>query len=261
MTQTDRLLPHLGETVQNTEFCSAVDLSRPIKPRATDDVTPEAFLTELIAEGQLKDAIRLTARALHPQHAVEWARNCVGDALGESPAKRDADLLAMADAWLADPANEDLRREAMETAERAEYDGPSAWVLAAAGWSGGSIAPITAPPVPPPPGLCQRAASGAVVIAVGLDHKLADERAQRYLDQVLDYAQLEPPAEPVAAPPEPEPAQQDQAPRIRSLVRGPEPAPEPTSEPTPKPDPDKPDSNKPNPPPGGSLLRKRNDRR
>lgn len=256
MTQTDRLLPHLGETVKNTEFCAAVDLSRPVKPRATDDVTPEEFLAELISENLRKDAIRVAARALHPQHAVEWARACVGDALGEKPAKRDADLLAHADEWLADPANEELRRGAMETAERAEYDGPSAWVLAAAGWSGGSIAPITAPPVPPPPGLCQRAASGAVVIAVGLDHKRADERAQRYLDSVLDYAQLDPPTEPVAAPePEPEP---EQAPRIRSLVRGPTPEPAPETTATPQAEPDAPAPPKPAP---GSLLRKRNDRR
>lgn len=214
-----QLLPHIPPDTEARPFCEPVDLSDEAKELLADLMTVEQFLGAMIAAKHFLDAIRLVARAIAPIQAVAWAHECVGEVLPPEKGSPDDELFRLTEDWLAEP-DEKLRRGAMDKAAEVGYDGAAAWVVAAIGWSGGSIAPITAPPVDPPDGLGGRAASGAIIIAAVVDIDTIVKTSRRFLDRGLEIA-AERPAKPVVPGPEPEaePMPEDKPAEIRSLSR------------------------------------------
>jgi hypothetical protein len=123
-------------------------------------------LDELLNRGLPADALVLVARVLPKRYVVAWACECFRSALSGMPEASPADRagLALAQQWLADPAEEN-RRAALDFAEQGEFGTPGAWLAASAGWNGGSLAPRGYDPIPPPEHLPAEAAVAALRLA------------------------------------------------------------------------------------------------
>lgn len=125
-----------------------------------------ACLTQLLERGLPTDALVLVARALPKRYVVAWACECFKTLLANRPRTSDVDRagLALAQQWLADPA-EEKRRAALDFAEAGEFGTPGAWLAASAGWNGGSLLPRGYDPIPPPDHLPAEAAVAALRLA------------------------------------------------------------------------------------------------
>ena len=123
-------------------------------------------LDELLDRGLPADALMLVARVLPKRYVVAWACECFRSVLIGMPGATPADRagLALAQQWLADPAEEN-RRAALDFAEQGEFGTPGAWLAASAGWNGGSLAPRGYDPIPPPDHLPAEAAVAALRLA------------------------------------------------------------------------------------------------
>jgi hypothetical protein len=123
-------------------------------------------LGELLDRGLPADALVLVARVLPKRYVVAWACECFKSLLVGLPQASAADRagLALAQQWLADPAEEN-RRAALDFAEQGEFGTPGAWLAASAGWNGGSLAPRGYDPIPPPEHLPAEAAVAALRLA------------------------------------------------------------------------------------------------
>jgi hypothetical protein len=122
-----------------------------------------ACLEELLNRGLPSDALVLVARALPKRYVVAWACDCLKTAFAKDPQTTDVDRagLALAQAWLSDPTD-DNRRAAMDYAERGAFGSPGAWIAACAGWCGGSLLPKGYDVVAPPDHLPAEAAVAAL---------------------------------------------------------------------------------------------------
>lgn|GEM_PF-955393 len=120
-------------------------------------------LDELIGRGLPADALAVVARTLPKRYVVAWACDCLKGVFASDPATSNVDRagLALAQAWLADPTEEN-RRAALEFAERGEFASPGAWLAASAGWCGGSLLPKGYDVVAPPDHLPAEAAVAAL---------------------------------------------------------------------------------------------------
>lgn len=125
-----------------------------------------ACLAQLMERGLPTDALVLVARALPKRYVVAWACECFKSLLPNRPRTSDVDRagLALAQQWLADPA-EEKRRAALDFAEAGEFGSPGAWLAASAGWNGGSLLPRGYDPIPPPDHLPAEAAVAALRLA------------------------------------------------------------------------------------------------
>ena len=109
-------------------------------------------------------ATRVFAHALPKREAVWWACMCAGHTTPAEPAAADTKARELAELWVRQQTDE-VRRAAMEEARRAGFQSPEAWAAVAAFWSAGSLAPPSAPVVPPPAHLAGIAVAGAVALA------------------------------------------------------------------------------------------------
>jgi hypothetical protein len=110
------------------------------------------------------EATRVLAHALPKREAVWWACMC---ALHTAPAdlpEADRKVRELAENWVRQQ-NMETARAAMAEARRTGFQSPEAWAGVGAFWSGESLAPAEAPPVPPPPHLTGVAVAGAVALA------------------------------------------------------------------------------------------------
>jgi hypothetical protein len=121
---------------------------------------------ELLDRGLPTDALTVVARVLPKRYVTAWACECFKSVLANQPVATAADRagLALAQQWLADPAEEN-RRAALDFAEQGEFGTPGAWLAASAGWNGGSLAPRGYDPIPPPDHLPAEAAVAALRLA------------------------------------------------------------------------------------------------
>ena len=121
---------------------------------------------ELLDSGLPTDALAVVARVLPKRYVTAWACECFKSVLAGRPVATAADRagLALAQQWLADPAEEN-RRAALDFAEQGEFGTPGAWLAASAGWNGGSLAPRGHDPIPPPDHLPAEAAVAALRLA------------------------------------------------------------------------------------------------
>lgn len=146
-------------------------------------------IAKLDAAGFRSEAARLAAHALPKRQAVWWACMCARAV--PVPELTEADLAALvaAEAWVRKPTDEPTRRAAMAAAEKTGFKSPEAWAAVGAFWSGGSMAPESAPPVPPADHFTGLAVSGAVVLAaVRIKPERAPQRLGRFLDAAREIA-------------------------------------------------------------------------
>jgi len=117
----------------------------------------------LSAAGLSLDAARVLVAVLPKRALVQWAVSCLALAPPAAESLRALDETAAehVSAWL-DSESEDARLAALRFAEEGKFAGPAHWVAAAAGWSGGSLAPPGGPLVVPPDQLVGEAVLAAV---------------------------------------------------------------------------------------------------
>ena len=123
---------------------------------------PPKFCERLVERKLLVDAIRFLAQALPPREAVFWALQCVRETGAQEP--DDGQMLALAERWVKSPSD-DGGRAGFALAEKSGFKSGAAWVAVGCFWCGPSLAPASAPAVPPAPGLAGKAASGAILLA------------------------------------------------------------------------------------------------
>jgi hypothetical protein len=151
-------------TTKIEDIARGVTFSGPARALLSESRNPRDLLGRLLAKGLAYDAARLVVRALPKPYCVAWTCECIrSDAARRPLGSADALCLESAEAWLRDDADES-RRLAADRAAAANYATPSAWVAAAAGWSGGSLSPRGYAVVPPAPQLTADACFAAVCV-------------------------------------------------------------------------------------------------
>ena len=128
------------------------------KPTDDDCLT---FLRALTASATPEEAVTFAAYLLPPREGVWWAHQCLSY-LPEALTDVDNEMLAVVEAWVRDP-DEINRNAALEAANAAEVESPGVWLAFAAGWSGGTMGPLSGGVVPPPPHLTPRCLNASVL--------------------------------------------------------------------------------------------------
>jgi hypothetical protein len=147
---------------------------------------PLDFVALLMEKTLFPDAVRFIAHALPKREAVWWGWVCARRAAGENPPPKIKAALDATERWIAQP-NEDNRRLAMATAEKAELGTAAGCAGLAAFFSGGSLAPPNAPAVPPGEFLAAKAVSGAVIFAaVAKEPEKAPEKFRSFVAQGVE---------------------------------------------------------------------------
>ena len=142
-------------------------------------------LERLRAAGLGGDAIRMIAQALPKPYAVAWAIDCLGDDVGASDsARRDPEALQLARQWLQDPS-ETNRAAAFAFAESSHYATAGAWLAAAAGLSGGSLAPEGYAVVPPPDAATGHAVHAALLLAAAAGGGDVEGQLGQFIDRAV----------------------------------------------------------------------------
>jgi hypothetical protein len=164
------------------QACTQMELSGEGRARLQPQMTPQSAVQALLDAGATQDALKLLARLLPKRYAVAWLCQCARD---QPLSLEDKAGASLAEKWVRDPSEEN-RRAAYEFANAGDYESLGAWLAAAAGWSGGSLAPAAQEtPVPPAEHLTAR----ATVVAVNqLAMLVADQAAARraaFIDRAL----------------------------------------------------------------------------
>ena len=168
------------------DICAVSDLGDDARALLLEQHTPKQFFHLLLDKGHFHDAVRFLAHSLPKREAVWWAWVCARRAAGPEPAPKIKASLDATEKWIAQP-NDEHRRAAMKAAEAAEFKTPAGCAGLAAFFSGGSLAPPEAPPVPPGEHLAGKAVSGAVIFAaVSAEPEKAPEKFRVFLNQGLD---------------------------------------------------------------------------
>lgn len=128
------------------------------------DAQPLDYLNLLVANKLYADAVRFLAHALPKRECVWWAWVCARRSAGEKPPPKIKSALDATEKWIAQP-NEENRRGAKAAADAAGIASAAGCAGLAAFFSGGSLGPPEAPPVPPGDYLTAKAVSGAVIFA------------------------------------------------------------------------------------------------
>jgi hypothetical protein len=150
------------------------------------DLHPLDFVALLMEKALFPDAVRFVAHALPKREAVWWGWVCARRATGENPPPKIKAALDATERWIAQP-NEDNRRLAMAAAEKAELGTAAGCAGLAAFFSGGSLAPPDAPPVPPGEFLAAKAVAGAVIFAaVAKEPEKAPEKFRSFVAQGVE---------------------------------------------------------------------------
>ena len=150
------------------------------------DLHPLDFVALLMEKALFPDAVRFVAHALPKREAVWWGWVCARRAAGENPQPKIKAALDATERWIAQP-NEDNRRLAMAAAEKAELGTAAGCAGLAAFFSGGSLAPPDAPPVPPGEFLAAKAVAGAVIFAaVAKEPEKAPEKFRSFVVQGVE---------------------------------------------------------------------------
>ncbi|GAB2548954.1 DUF6931 family protein [Rhodanobacter koreensis] len=161
-----------------------MELSAPASARLQPGMTPQAAVQALLDAGEAPDALKLLARLLPKRYAVAWLCQCARD---QPLSLEDKAGASLAEKWVREPS-EDNRRAALEFANAGGYKSLGAWLAAAAGWSGGSLAPAAQQkPVPPAEHLTACAAVASINLMAGL---VADRFAPRRADFIARAMEL-----------------------------------------------------------------------
>jgi hypothetical protein len=170
------------------EVCRHFTLGEEAWKLLRPELSPRQYLDLLTGRQQVTDAVRFLAHALPKREAVWWACLCARQVSGGGPPAKEAAALQAAEKWAADPS-EDNRRAALPAAEAAELATPAGCAAMAAFWSGGSLAPPSAPAVPPGEHLTAHGVAGAVLLAaVRREPEKAAEKYRKFLALGVEVA-------------------------------------------------------------------------
>jgi hypothetical protein len=140
----------------------------------------------LMAAGLPADAIRVIAQALPKNYAVAWASSCLKRLLDpDSPGDDgERDAVRTVEAWLADPSEKN-RQASLDLAEARGFATAGCWIAAAAGWSGGSLAPKGYTQIPPPDAVTGHAVHGALQLTAARRGAEMPAALREFVDEAL----------------------------------------------------------------------------
>ncbi|GLQ99211.1 DUF6931 family protein [Dyella mobilis] len=165
-----------------TQASMQMGLSSPANARLRADMTPQIAVQTLLDAGDTQDALKLLARLLPKRYAVAWLLQCARD---QPLGLEDKAGASLAEKWVREP-NEDNRRAAFEFANAGGYRSLGSWLAAAAGWSGGSLAPASQEKaVPPPEHLTARATVAAINLMAALVSEQFEVRRQGFVERAM----------------------------------------------------------------------------
>ena len=169
------------------EICERARIEKEGRSLLEDDMSVEAFLAALEAEGEQYAAIRVLAQALDPRRAVRWALDCCRQHVSDMSTE-EREVFPAVEMWLRDPS--DVGRRALGAmGEKVGLDRPPGCVAMAVFFAEGSMAPEDLEEVPPPEGSCGQVASGAILLAAVEEHpEEALEKAKKYLARGREVA-------------------------------------------------------------------------
>lgn len=163
-----------------------MELAPDASARLRADMSPQTAVQELLAAGQVQDALKLLARLMPKRYAVAWLCQCARD---QPLSQEDRIGASLAEQWVREPS-ESNRRAAFEFAHAGGYKALGAWIAAAAGWSGGSLAPAAQEtPVPPAEHLTARATVAAINLMAALDVTQFETRRASYIERAMSLLQ------------------------------------------------------------------------
>jgi len=173
-------------TPKAAPIASAAELTSEAMELLQADPQPPEYISLLVEKKFYPDAVRFLAHALPRREAVWWAWMCARRSAGDAPPPPVKSALEAAEKWLTQPTEEN-RRTAHATAEAAGFGTAAGCAGLAAFFSGGSLAPPDAPPVPPGEFLTAKAVAGAVIFAaVTTQPEKAPEKFQSFIAQGVD---------------------------------------------------------------------------
>jgi hypothetical protein len=150
------------------------------------EMHPLDYVSLLMEKKLYPDAVRFLAHALPKREGVWWAWMCARRVCGENPPPKIKASLAATEQWIAQPSDEN-RRAAMDAAEAADLGTAAGCAGLGAFFSGDSLGPPGAPPVPPGEYLTAKAVSGAVIFAaMGGEPEEAPEKFRSFVSQGVD---------------------------------------------------------------------------
>jgi len=178
----------MAQSVTNhvAEICAVSELGDEARALLQDGLGPRQYLNLLIEKHHFPDAVRFLAHALPKREAVWWGWVCARRSAGQEAPEKIKLSLAATERWIAQPT-EEHRRSAMEAAQTADLSTAAGCAGLAAFFSGGSLAPPSAPVVPPGEYLTAKAVSGAVIFAaVAVEPEKSAEKFHAFLSQGLE---------------------------------------------------------------------------
>ncbi|HET6433615.1 DUF6931 family protein [Dyella sp.] len=163
-----------------------MELTPDASARLRADMSPQTAVQDLLAAGQAQDALKLLARLMPKRYAVAWLCQCARE---QPLTQEDRAGASLAEQWVRD-TSESNRRAAFEFAHAGGYKSLGAWIAAAAGWSGGSLAPATQQtPVPPPEHLTARATVASINLMAALDAPNFASRRATFIERAMSLLQ------------------------------------------------------------------------
>ena len=164
------------------DACAQMGIEAEARALLAPGVDPQEAVRRLLDNGRMQAALQLLSALLSKRYVVAWLCQCArGEALGDD----DRAGAALAEQWVRDPS-EHNRRTAYEFATADGYQTLGGWIAAAAGWSGGSLAPASQEtPVPPPALLTARAATAAINLLAALEPDRYDQRRSNFAIRAL----------------------------------------------------------------------------
>lgn len=160
--QTEAFRKLTAQTAQ--EICSHADLSAQAHAFLLPDLSPQGFLSLLVEDENVGDAIRFLAFALPVREAIWWAYAVAKTSIA-TPDEKEQLCLERTAAWVYEP-NETRRRSCMDCAEEAKFTGAAAYAALAVFWSGGSLAPEGMPDADPDPKLGPIGVGASVLLSI-----------------------------------------------------------------------------------------------
>jgi hypothetical protein len=184
--------PGWPATVRTTNaLCELAELSEDatkILAASPAEPSQRAFVATLVERELFNDAIAFLAHALPRREAVWWAWVCARKAAGPQPPPKIQAALDATERWIVQPT-EDNRRQAMQFAQVAEFSNPAGCAALSAFFTGGSLSPAEAPPVPPGEFMTAKAVTGSVTMAaVANEPEKAPEKFQEFVRLALEVA-------------------------------------------------------------------------
>lgn len=171
------------------EVISDVALSEDAVALMPDSNNTLTYLDRLCDAELFHDAFLTLARTLPRQYAIIWADRCVQMKSSGGETEQQKKCLSLVKRWLSSP-DEALRREAMQTAETLGFEGPCAWLAAAIGFSGGSLAPEGQQDVPPAQHLTSVAIAAGLTELIYEDPEQAAETSRELIDAGLSMVAI-----------------------------------------------------------------------